>query len=103
MATVQTASLAPMSIWRAPTTPEALRERGKRSLSGYLGIRITEIGPDFVRATMPVNEHTHQPFGVLHGGASVALAETVGSFFFQAEDGIRDLTVTGVQTCTLPI
>ena len=68
-----------MSIWRASTTPEALTERGRRSLSGYLGIRITEIGPDFVRATMPVNEHTHQPFGVLHGGASVALAETVGS------------------------
>src|SRR5438477_7255953 len=68
-----------MSSWRASTTPEALTERGRRSLSGYLGIRITEIGPDFVRATMPVNEHTHQPFGVLHGGASVALAETVGS------------------------
>jgi 1,4-dihydroxy-2-naphthoyl-CoA hydrolase len=68
-----------MSIWRASITPEALTERGRRSLSGYLGIRITEIGPDFLRATMPVNEHTHQPFGVLHGGASVALAETVGS------------------------
>ena len=68
-----------MSIWRASITPEALTERGRRSLSGYLGIRITEIGPDFVRATMPVNEHTQQPFGVLHGGASVALAETAGS------------------------
>jgi len=40
---------------------------------------VIEIGPDFLRATMPVNERTHQPFGVLHGGASVALAETVGS------------------------
>ena len=68
-----------MSIWRAPLTPEQLTERGRRSLSGYLGIRITETGPDFLRATMPVNEHTQQPFGVLHGGASVALAETVGS------------------------
>ena len=68
-----------MSIWRVPLTPEQLTERGRRSLSGYLGIRITEIGPDFLRATMPVNEHTQQPFGVLHGGASVALAETVGS------------------------
>jgi len=79
IATVQTARLAPMSIWRASITPEALTERGRRSLSGYLGIRITEIGPDFLRATMPVNEQTHQPFGMLHGGASVALAETVGS------------------------
>ena len=79
IATVQTARLAAMSIWRTSITPEALTERGSRSLSGYLGIRIIEIGPDFLRATMPVNEHTHQPFGVLHGGASVALAETVGS------------------------
>src|SRR5256884_9249538 len=68
-----------MSIWRASITPEDLTERGRRSLSGYLGIRITEVGADFLRATMPVNERTHQPFGVLHGGASVALAETVGS------------------------
>src|SRR4029077_3576348 len=79
MATVQTARLAPMSIWRASTTPEALTERGSRSLPGYLGIRITEIGPDFLRATLPVNEHTHQPFGVLHGGAWVAREEPVGS------------------------
>jgi 1,4-dihydroxy-2-naphthoyl-CoA hydrolase len=68
-----------MSIWRVTATPEELTERGSRTLPGYLGIRIVEIGPDFLRATMPVNEHTHQPFGVLHGGASVALAETVGS------------------------
>lgn len=68
-----------MSIWRTAATPAELNERGSRTLPGYLGIRVTEIGPDFVRASMPVNEHTHQPFGVLHGGASVALAETVGS------------------------
>jgi 1,4-dihydroxy-2-naphthoyl-CoA hydrolase len=68
-----------MAIWRVTTTPEELTERGSCTLSGYLGIRIVEIGPDFLRATMPVNEHTHQPYGVLHGGASVALAETVGS------------------------
>jgi len=68
-----------MSIWRSAATPEQLNERAVRSMSGYLGIRFTEIGPDFLRATMPVNEHTHQPFGMLHGGASVTLAETVGS------------------------
>ncbi|HTD30735.1 MAG TPA: hotdog fold thioesterase [Steroidobacteraceae bacterium] len=68
-----------MSIWQAATTPEFLTERGSKSLPGHLGIRITEIGPDYLRATMPVNAHTHQPFGVLHGGASVALAETAGS------------------------
>ena len=68
-----------MSIWRTTATAAELNERGSRTLPGYLGIRVTEIGADFLRATMPVNEHTHQPFGVLHGGASVALAETVGS------------------------
>jgi 1,4-dihydroxy-2-naphthoyl-CoA hydrolase len=68
-----------MSIWHVATTPEVLTERGHRSLPGHLGIRITEIGPDYLRATMPVTERTHQPFGVLHGGASVALAETAGS------------------------
>ncbi len=68
-----------MSIWRTTASPEELNERGSRTMPGYLGIRVTEIGPDFLRATMPVNERTHQPFGVLHGGASVALAETVGS------------------------
>jgi 1,4-dihydroxy-2-naphthoyl-CoA hydrolase len=68
-----------MSIWHANLSPEQLTERGRHSLSGYLGIKVTEVGEDFLRATMPVNERTQQPFGVLHGGASVALAETVGS------------------------
>ena len=44
-----------------------------------LGIVFTEIGPDFVRATMPVDARTRQPYGLLHGGASVLLAETLGS------------------------
>src|SRR5215469_11455046 len=79
IAIAQTARLAAMSIWRVVPTPEELTARGSRSMPGYLGIRFTEIGPDFLRATLPVNEHTHQPFGLLHGGASVTLAETVGS------------------------
>jgi 1,4-dihydroxy-2-naphthoyl-CoA hydrolase len=66
-------------IWRVPATPEQLMERSRNTLAEHLGIRITEIGPDYLRATMPVNSHTHQPNGILHGGASVALAETVGS------------------------
>ena len=68
-----------MGIWRVTVTPEVLTERGNKSLPGHLGIRITEVGADYLRATMPVEPRTHQPFGVLHGGASVALAETVGS------------------------
>lgn len=44
-----------------------------------LGIEFTELGPGYLRATMPVDARTHQPYGLLHGGASVALAETLGS------------------------
>lgn len=45
----------------------------------HLGIVMTEIGDDYLKATMPVDHRTHQPFGLLHGGASVALAESLGS------------------------
>jgi 1,4-dihydroxy-2-naphthoyl-CoA hydrolase len=69
----------PKPIWRVQATPEQLIERARNTLAEHLGIRVTEIGPDYLRATMPVNPHTHQPQGILHGGASVALAETVGS------------------------
>lgn len=68
-----------MNIWRTPTSVEQLHAHSRNTLAETIGIRVTEIGPDFLRATMPVNPKTHQPMGVLHGGASVALAETVGS------------------------
>ena len=68
-----------MTIWRTPTSVEQIREYSRETLAETIGIRVTEIGPDFLRATMPVNPKVHQPMGVLHGGASVALAETVGS------------------------
>jgi 1,4-dihydroxy-2-naphthoyl-CoA hydrolase len=66
-------------IWKAQATPEQLMQRSRSTLAEHLGIRVTEIGPDFLRATMPVSSYTHQPQGILHGGASVALAETIGS------------------------
>ena len=52
----------------------------RNTLLGALGIELTEIGEDFVRGRMPVDDRTRQPYGLLHGGASVALAETLGSF-----------------------
>ena len=55
-----------------------MRERAG-TLIEHLGIVFTEIGDDFVRGTMPVDARTRQPYGLLHGGASVALAETLGS------------------------
>ena len=68
-----------MSIWRIQPTIEQLQAHSKNTLVDTIGIRVTEVGPDYLRATMPVDPTTHQPMGVLHGGASVALAETVGS------------------------
>jgi 1,4-dihydroxy-2-naphthoyl-CoA hydrolase len=52
---------------------------GKNTLGEHLGMQFSEIGPDYLKATMPVDNRTRQPYGLLHGGASVALAETVGS------------------------
>jgi 1,4-dihydroxy-2-naphthoyl-CoA hydrolase len=68
-----------MSIWRSPRTVEELNAQRQGTLIGTLGILFTEIGADFVRGTMPVDVRTVQPYGLLHGGASVALAETLGS------------------------
>jgi 1,4-dihydroxy-2-naphthoyl-CoA hydrolase len=68
-----------MTIWRSLLTLDALNAGGDGTLIRHLGIVFTEIGADFVRGTMPVDERTKQPFGLLHGGASVALAETLGS------------------------
>ena len=69
------------TIWHGGATPEvaALTGLGDQSMPGHIGIEFVEVGPDFMRARMPVDRRTHQPFGRLHGGASVALAETVGS------------------------
>lgn len=68
-----------MSIWKDEITINQLNALNKNSLGGFLGIEFIEIGEDFLKATMPVVSKTKQPFGLLHGGASVALAETIGS------------------------
>jgi 1,4-dihydroxy-2-naphthoyl-CoA hydrolase len=66
-----------MSIWFRPYTLAELKLGG---LAKHIGIELTEIGPDFLRGRLPVDENTRQPYGILHGGASVALAETLGSY-----------------------
>ena len=68
-----------MSIWTRPAKSEAIQARLAGSLPGAFGIRILEVGPDFLRAEMPVDRRHVQPYGILHGGASVVLAETLGS------------------------
>jgi 1,4-dihydroxy-2-naphthoyl-CoA hydrolase len=66
-------------IFRPDVTVELLQARSNNTLVDSLGIRITELGDDFLRGTMPVDHRTCQPMRILHGGASVALAETLAS------------------------
>ena len=68
-----------MTIWFAQPNLEILNKPHNENMVTHLGIRFTDIGDDYVKATMPVDERTMQLFGLLHGGASVALAETVAS------------------------
>jgi 1,4-dihydroxy-2-naphthoyl-CoA hydrolase len=58
---------------------ETLNSWGENSMTAFLDIRFTAIGEDYLEATMPVDHRTKQPFGLLHGGANVVLAETLGS------------------------
>ena len=66
-------------IWKRAVTLQALNAMGEGNMVGLLDIQFTRIGEDDLEATMPVDSRTHQPFGLLHGGASVVLAETLGS------------------------
>lgn len=66
-------------IWFSNFTPEALNDRPANHMGAFLGIQFTRVEEDTLTATMPVDERTHQPAGILHGGASVVLAETLGS------------------------
>ena len=66
-------------IWFTQPSVEEINNRPKNHIGALLGIEITEIGDNFIKGTMPVDQRTHQPVGILHGGASVVLAETLGS------------------------
>ena len=68
-----------MAIWFIEPAVDRINAMGKGTLVEHLGIEITAIGEDFLTARMPVDQRTVQPHGLLHGGASVALAETLGS------------------------
>ena len=68
-----------MGIWRTRPDLAALNVAARGTLAETLGMHFTEAGTDFLRGTLPVDARTVQPFGLLHGGASAALAETLGS------------------------
>lgn len=68
-----------MSIWKTPVDVQQMNDRGKNSMSDHLGIIFTKIGEDFLEARMVVDQRHRQPIGIMHGGTSCVLAETVGS------------------------
>jgi len=69
-----------MPIWfNKSITLDDIKDFGKETMAAHLEMQWTELGEDFLKLSMPVNEKTKQPYGILHGGASCALAETIGS------------------------
>ncbi|NVD07909.1 hotdog fold thioesterase [Vibrio sp. JPW-9-11-11] len=68
-----------MSIWKRPIDLNLLNQTSRNTLIEHLEIVYSDVGEDYISATMPVCSFTHQPLGMLHGGASVVLAETLGS------------------------
>ncbi|MGO9014519.1 MAG: hotdog fold thioesterase [Dissulfurispiraceae bacterium] len=68
-----------MAIWKGKMTVEDLNKRSENTLVQHLGIEFTEIGDDYLKGVMPVDHRTVQPAGILHGGASLTLAESLGS------------------------
>jgi 1,4-dihydroxy-2-naphthoyl-CoA hydrolase len=68
-----------MTIWQNPIDIPLINQMNNQCLPGHLGIEIIEIGDDYIKATMPIDHRTKQPMGLLHGGASAVLSETLGS------------------------
>ncbi len=85
-------------IWKHHPTPDAINQWNQNTMVTHLGIDITEIGPDYIRSRMPVDHRTRQPYGMLHGGASVVLSESIGSMAtaLTLEDFIK-WSVVGVE------
>ena len=78
-----------MAIWKKTFTLNQLNEMSKNCAIEHLGIEVSAVGENWIEAKMPVDHRTTQPFGLLHGGVSVALAETIGSLagFLCIEEG----------------
>ena len=80
-----------MRIWKKEVSVETLTSNHVGTVVSALGIEFLEVGDDFIRARCPVDERTRQPYGILHGGVSVVLAETLGSCgaHYSAPEGDR--------------
>jgi 1,4-dihydroxy-2-naphthoyl-CoA hydrolase len=71
--------MSTMTVWKKPISVAELARIHVDTAVEHLGIEFLEVGPDFIRARVPVDTRTRQPYGLLHGGVSVVLAETLGS------------------------
>lgn len=69
----------PQTVWQQPVSVQILADIHRDTAVAHLGIEFLEVGPDFIRGRVPVDTRTRQPYGLLHGGVSVVLAETLGS------------------------
>ena len=80
-----------MTIWKKPISLEACNQTSENTATSHLGIEFTEVGDDYLVGRVPVDHRTKQPFGLLHGGVSVVLAETLGSIgaYYASPEGHR--------------
>jgi 1,4-dihydroxy-2-naphthoyl-CoA hydrolase len=86
-----------MTLWKIKPTLEQLNAQSKNTLAEHLAIEFIEIGDDYLKARMPVDSRTKQPAGLLHGGASVALAETLGSVAAYLCIDMAEKSVVGIE------
>ncbi len=86
-----------MSIWHRPFTIEELQQFVQNTLFDHLGIEFIEIGDDYLKATMPVDHRTKQPYGLLHGGSNAALAESLASIAATLTVDYRKQFAVGVE------
>ena len=86
-----------MSIWYTPPNIEVVNQFSEGCMVAHLGIEITDIGDNYLCGKMPVDHRTKQPFGLLHGGASVTLAETLGSIASGLVVDVTQKTCVGLE------
>lgn len=87
-----------MAIWfKEELSLDDFTALGRNTLADFLDMRFSELGPDYLKLSMPVNERTRQPYGLLHGGASAALAETAGSVASAMVVDLEKFTCVGLE------
>ena len=84
-------------IWKIFPDLDTINNFNQNTLVSHLGIEITEVGLDFVKAKMPVDQRTKQPMGLLHGGASLVLSESMGSMASWLVSGDSNAHIVGVE------